>query len=77
MFVYMAQNTFNGHDLSSKHQTMKIIMPASCQPINRTVPVQTLRAEVAVQARHYYRACRTWIVLFSVVFGPAHRVSAR
>ena len=63
-FIYMAQNTFNGHDLFSKHQTMEIIMPASRQPINRAVPVPALR-------------CRAYTVLFSIVFGPTHRVSAR
>ena len=55
MLIYMTQNTFNGHDLSSKHQTMEIIVPASCQSINRAVPVPALRAEVAAQARHYHR----------------------
>jgi len=54
MLIYMTQNTFDGHDLSSKHQMMEIIMPGSCQPINRAVPVPALRAEVAAQARHYH-----------------------
>jgi hypothetical protein len=56
MLIYMAQNIFNGHDLLSKHQTMEIIVPASCQPINRAVSVPALRVEVAAQARHYHRA---------------------
>ena len=51
----MTQNIFNGHDLSSKHQMIEIIVPTSCQPINRVVPVPALRAEVAAQTRHYHR----------------------
>jgi len=34
---------------------MEIIVPVSCQPINRVVPVPALRAEVAAQTRHYHR----------------------
>jgi hypothetical protein len=56
MLIYMTHNIFNGHDLSSKNQMMEIIVPASCQPINRVVPMPALRAEVAAQARHYHRA---------------------
>jgi len=42
MLIYITQNIFNGHDLSSKHQTMEIIVSISCQPINRAVPVPAL-----------------------------------
>ena len=56
MLIYMTQNTFNGHNLSSKHQMMEIIIPTSCQPITRAVPMPALRPEVAAQARHYHRA---------------------
>jgi hypothetical protein len=52
------------------------------------VPVPALRVEIVAQARHYSRAVsgtdtiltgpdRAWTVLFRVVPGPAHRVSAK
>jgi len=76
MFIYVAQNTPNGHDLSSKHQMIEVIGPTSCQPISRVVPVPALRAEIAAQAWHYHRALPCLDRVFSVVLGPAHRVSA-
>jgi hypothetical protein len=56
-------------------------------PLSRAVPGPTLRAELVAQAWHCVWAvpgtgtkrngpCRAWAVLFSVVPGPAHRVSA-
>jgi hypothetical protein len=52
------------------------------------VPVPVLRVEIVAQAQHYSRAVpgtdtiltgpgRAWTVLFRVVPGLAHRVSAR
>ena len=52
------------------------------------MPVPALRVEIVAQARHYSRAVpgtgtiltgpgRAWTVLFRVVPGPAHRVSAK
>jgi hypothetical protein len=52
------------------------------------VPVPALRVEMVAQARHYSRVVpgtgtilvgpdRTWAVLFHVVTGLAHRVSAK
>jgi hypothetical protein len=77
MFIYVAQNTSNGHDLFSKQQMMKIIGPASCQSISRVVPVPALRVEVVAQDGTSTGPCHAWTVLFSVVLGAAHRVSAR
>jgi hypothetical protein len=55
---------------------------------NRVVPVPALRVEIVAQARHYSRVVpgtdtiltgpdRAWTVLFRVVPGLAHRVSAK
>jgi hypothetical protein len=52
------------------------------------VPVPALRVEMVAQARHYSRVVpgtgtilvgpgRVWAVLFRVVPGPTHRVSAK
>jgi hypothetical protein len=72
MFIYVAQNTSNGHDLSSKYEMMKTIRAASCQSISRAVPIPILRTEVAAQARYYHRIAPC---LNHVVLGPARRTS--
>ena len=56
---------------------MEIIVRASCQPISHVMPVPALRAEVVARHGTTIGSCRAWTVLFSVVLGPTHRVSAR
>jgi hypothetical protein len=69
MFIYMAQNTSNGYDLSLEHQTVEIIGPTSCQPL--AVPCPCRHCGLKLRPRHgtIPGPCRAWTMLFSVVPG--------